>query len=121
MRAKSEQADDIDYAIGDRVNTLMRRANFTREGFGSIFGISGSAMSLKLAGKRTWAAWEVRRAADTLAVAVAVLYGDEPMPEPTRPARVIDMSTKQKAPNSRANGYKPGHSADILPFKAHAA
>ncbi len=96
-------ADNIDYGIGDRVNTLMRRKGYTRETFGALFGIGASAMSLKINGKRTWAAWEVRVAADNLGVSVAVLYGDEPMPEPARPAVVTEIDTTKNAERQRTD------------------
>lgn len=102
---RQEAADDLDYAIGDRVNTLMRRRGYTRKSMGVVFGLGESAMSLKLNGKRTWSAFDVRLAADELNVTVAVLYGDEPMPEPTRPARITSIDTTKNAGNQRTTDY----------------
>ena len=94
MDALQEEVADLDYAIGDRVNTLMHRHGYTRKAFGAKLGLGQSGMSLKISGQRTWTATEVCLAAGYLGVTVSVLYGDEPMPEPTRPATVtaLDVS-----------------------------
>lgn len=97
MDALQEQVADLDYAIGDRVNTLMHRHGFTRKTLGAMLGIGPSAMSLKVGGQRPWSATEVQVAASHLNVSVAVLFGDEPMPEPTRPAAITKLDPKRNA------------------------
>jgi hypothetical protein len=97
MDALEQTIIDIDYAIGDRVNTLMHRHGYTRKAFGLLLGLGQSAMSLKVGGHRPWTAMEVKVAADVLKVNVAVLYGDEAMPEPTRPATVTTLDTSKNA------------------------
>lgn len=93
---RQEAADNLDYAIGDRVNTLMRRHGHTRKSLGEVFGLGDSAMSLKLSGKRQWSAYDVKLAAGEFQVTVGVLYGTEPMPEPIRPARVTPIGTPKR-------------------------
>jgi hypothetical protein len=82
----------IDYVIGENVATLQRRAGLTNAQVGNHFGVSGPAMSLKLHGKRAWSALDVQRAASLFGVRMAQLTGEEPMPEPTAPASVTDIS-----------------------------
>jgi hypothetical protein len=88
MDLERETVDDLDYEIGDRVNTLMRRQRHTRQSLGAILGIGPSAMSMKLSGRRTWTARDVKVAAHALEVTVGVLYGEEPMPRAVRLAVV---------------------------------
>lgn len=93
----SKVVSEIDYAIGDRVNTLMRRAGMNRTDMGHEFSLSPSAMSLKLRGYRAWSANDVRLAARLLRVRMAVLLGEEPMPEPTLPAPVTLLDPSRNA------------------------
>lgn len=102
MDTLSKVVSEIDYAIGDRVETLMRRAGYNKTTLGRVFQLSPSAMSLKLRGQRSWSAVDVSLAAATVGVRVAVLYGEEPMPEPTLPARVTPLDTSKNAANRRA-------------------
>lgn len=82
----------IDYVIGENVATLQRRAGMTNAVLGTHFGVSGSAMSLKLRGKRAWSALDVHRAATLFGVRMAQLNGEESLPEPTAPATITDIS-----------------------------
>ncbi len=88
---------EIDYAVGDRVETLMRRAGYNKTTLGRVFNVSPSAMSLKLRGKRAWSIADIQLAARTLNVRMAVLLGEEPMPEPTLPAPVVQLDVTRNA------------------------
>lgn len=92
-----DQAYDLYYAIGDRADTLRRRRRMTQKQLGMTIGITESAMSYKLSGQNPWTAYEVATVARALAVTIGVLYGDEPMPEPTRPARITRIDTSKNA------------------------
>ena len=98
MEAEQQNVVDLDYAIGERVDTLRRRFGYSHDEFGAILGVGGSAVSLKLRGKRGWSAMDVKTSADVLGVRVAVLYGDEPMPEPTRPGLLRVLDTSKNSP-----------------------
>lgn len=87
----------LHYAIADRASTLRRRRGMTLTQCGNIMGVTESSASLKFSGKGKWSAWEVQQMADTFGVSVAVLYGDESMPEPTRPATVTELDTSKNA------------------------
>ena len=103
MEALSKVVSEIDYAIGDRVNTLMRRAGMNRTDMGHEFTLSPSAMSLKLRGYRSWSANDVQHAARLLDVRMAVLLGEEPMPEPTLPAPVTQLDTARNSGKLRSD------------------
>lgn len=81
----------IDYTIGENVDILRRRSGLSNELLGRYFDLGASAMSLKLRGKRSWSALDVHTAAQIFGVRMAQLQGEEPMPEPTAPATVIDI------------------------------
>lgn len=89
--AVEEAVSEIDYTIGDNVNTLRRRARLTNAALGRHFSISASAMSLKLSGKRAWSSVDTQLAARLFGVRMAQLQGEEPMPEPTTPAVVAEI------------------------------
>ena len=82
----------VDYTIGENVDTLRRRAGLSVAELGSRFQLSGSAMSLKLHGKRSWSALDTHLAARLFGVRMAQLFGEEALPEPTAPATVTDIS-----------------------------
>ena len=93
--ATPDPEGEMEYAIGDRASTLRRRAGLTLVECGRIIGVTESSASLKFNGKGKWSAWEVHEMAATLGVTVSVLYGDEPMPEPTRPATVTTLDVSR--------------------------
>ncbi len=82
----------IDYTIGENVETLRRRAGLSVAELGAQFQLSGSAMSLKLRGKRSWSALDTHLAARLFGVRMAQLQGEEALPEPSAPASVTDIS-----------------------------
>lgn len=85
----------IDYVIGENVATLQRRAGLTNGELGAHFGVTASAMSLKLHGKRAWSALDVQRAATIFNVRMGQLVGEEPMPSPTAPATVTNLNEER--------------------------
>ncbi|GAB3805588.1 hypothetical protein GCM10028798_27700 [Humibacter antri] len=95
-------ADQTNYAIGDNVATLRRRNKMTLKQVGALIGVGESAASLKLNGINPWQAHEVRILADHFGVKVGVLFGDDPMPNPTAPARIrrLDSTRNAKRPLS---------------------
>ena len=106
--AKAEQiVSELDYAIGDRVETLMRRAGYNRTSLGHVFDLGASAMSLKLRGRRAWSVVDLQRASAILGVRMAVLVGEEPMPEPTLPAVVTVLDTSKNAAKVGSAGIEP--------------
>ena len=104
---RAEYEDAFHYAIADRASTLRRRRGMTLTQCGAIMGVTESSASLKFSGKGKWSAWEVRRMADTFEVTVGVLYGDEPMPEPNRPATVTTLDTTKNANRVGPTGLEP--------------
>lgn len=82
----------IDYTIGENVDILRRRAGLSIGEIGMRFGVTPSAMSLKLRGKRAWSAQDLHHASRLFSVRMAQLTGEEKMPEPTAPATVSDIT-----------------------------
>lgn len=82
----------IDYVIGENVDTLRRRAGLTKAQLATRFQVSPSAMSLKLSGKRAWSALDVQAVARMFGVRMAQVQGEEPLPDPTSPAVITDIT-----------------------------
>lgn len=82
----------IDYAIGENVDTLRRRAGMTTAELAKRFRVAPSAMSLKLHGKRAWSALDTQLAARLFGVRMAQLLGEEQLPDPTAPATITDIA-----------------------------
>lgn len=114
MYALQEEVANLDYAIGDRINTLLHRHSLTRKTFGAKLGIGPSGMSLKIGGRRTWSATEVKIAADILGVKVGVLYGEDPMPDPARPTVVTPLDPSKNA-KMRTLDYRAVGSEGLAP------
>lgn len=88
---------DLYYQLADRARTLRgRNPQLTLAVCGNLMGVTESMASLKFKGSK-WSAFEVRAIADAFKVSTAVLYGDEPMPEPTRPASVTALDVARNA------------------------
>lgn len=96
QNAVEQAVSVIDYTIGENVDTLRKRAGFTKDALGARFGVGGSAMSLKISGKRAWSAQDIQFAAELFGVRMAQLQGEESMPEPDAPATVTDITTKNR-------------------------
>lgn len=92
QEAVAKAVSVIDYTVGEITDTLRRRAGMTTAALGERFGLSASAMSLKLRGQRAWSARDIHDAAQMFGVRMAVLTGEEPMPDPTSPAIITDFS-----------------------------
>lgn len=82
----------IDFTIGENVDTMRRRSGLTTAALGERFGVSASAMSLKLRGQRSWSAQDLHDASRLFSVRIAVLIGEEPLPDPSAPAVVSDFA-----------------------------
>ncbi len=93
-RANLEEREaDLYYALADRARTLRgRNPQLTLAKCGDLMGVTESMASLKFKGRK-WSAFEVRVMADAFGVKTSVLYGDDPMPEPTRPAIISTIDT----------------------------
>lgn len=102
----------IDYVIGENVDTLRRRAGLTKAQLATRFQVSPSAMSLKLSGKRAWSALDVQAVARMFGVRMAQVQGEEPLPDPTSPAVITDitpmLSKRERATKLRTTDYKYG-------------
>ena len=95
--ATNEIEADFYYALADRARTLRgRRNDLTLTRCGALMGVTEGMASLKFKGSK-WSSFEVRVMADAFGVSPAVLYGDEPMPEPTRPAMVTKLDPSKNA------------------------
>ena len=111
----------IDYVIGENVDTLRRRAGLTKAQLATRFQVSPSAMSLKLSGKRAWSALDVQAVARIFGVRMAQVQGEEPLPDPTSPAVITDitpmLSKRERATKLRTTDYK----AAVSDLAAHRA
>ena len=108
---KQAQVDDREadlyYALADRARTLRgRMPGLTLSKCGNLMGVTESMASLKFKGSK-WSAFEVRVMAEAFGVHVGVLYGDEPMPEPTRPAMVTTLDPSKNAQRVGLGGFEP--------------
>lgn len=104
QNAVEQAVSVIDYTIGENVDTLRKRAGFTKDALGARFGVGGSAMSLKISGKRAWSAQDVQFAAELFGVRMAQLQGEEAMPEPDSPATITDIATRGRKTRSKEYG-----------------
>jgi hypothetical protein len=112
---------DLYFALADRARTLRgRNPRLTLAVCGELMGITESMASLKFKGSK-WSAFEVRVMADAFQVKTGVLYGDEPMPEPTRPAVITVLDTSK---NVGPTGLEPmtstvesGRLATVTPIR----
>lgn len=113
-----EVADITDVIIGENVATLRRRANLTVKQVGDLIAVGESAASYKIKGTNPWKAKEVRILADRFHVSVGVLYGDDPMPLPTAPARVTRLDPSK---NSGKNMNRYIAAASVIDFRTRKA
>lgn len=100
---RTDARADFDYAVSDRIGTLRKRVGVTQRQLALAIGITESSMSDKLH-LGPWNAWELSVIAPMLNTSIDVLYGVDPMPEPTRPARVTRLDPKRNA-RKITNGY----------------
>lgn len=127
--AVSAAVSVIDYTIGENADRLRRRAGLTVGELGARFGVSPSAMSLKLQGKRGWSAFDTQKAARLFGVSFAQMVGETPLPGPDAPATVVDIadfSAKRGAVGPEgleppASSVKSRALAEVLPFPSRAS
>lgn len=118
----------IDYTIGENADLLRRRAGLSVGELGARFGVSPSAMSLKLAGKRAWSAFDTQKVARLFGVSLAQMVGEAPLPGPDAPAAIIDIAdfTARRGKvgpeglEPPASSVKSRQLADVLPFRKRA-
>jgi len=110
-RQTTEPAGHSVFHRGDRVRKARELAgHIDIKSFAEATGLDRGALG------RYEATGDIPRRGTIKALALATGVREEWLNTGYGPMYPTDPDT-----DSRANGYKPGHSADILPFKTHAA
>ena len=71
--------------MGERVHQVMWRGQVTQTAFAPVLGMTQSALSSKLRGRRAFTSDEILKVADTFGVSLDYLFGKTDDPRPVGP------------------------------------